>query len=101
LNNLANKQLEIRFKSDLRSKEEESDFLGFLKFDLKRKIKKEDISFASTCHDIYNPVYSSDEEVKEDVPWRTFSAILKSENKNFSSLFDSRGEMSTDVKIFV
>lgn len=36
-----------------------SHFLDFLKFDLKRKIKFSDISFDSSVHDIYNPRFNS------------------------------------------
>ena len=41
----------------------DGSFLNFLKFDLRRKIKKEDISWESEEHDIWEPKFSDKEEV--------------------------------------
>ncbi len=67
---------------------------------MKRKVKKEELSFESTCHDIYNPVYSSEEESR-DMHGKTFSAMYKTDNRNFSTLLDSKVETSTDNKKLV
>lgn len=50
------------------SEESQEDFFNFLKFDLKRKIKREDIEWEEEAFDIWNPKYDSEEEenIKED-----------------------------------
>jgi len=63
-----------------------SNFLDFLKFDLKRKVKWQEISFDDSVHDIYNPKFNSSHESnsKQD-NHINFSSINKTNDENHTN----------------
>jgi len=80
-------------------------FLKFLKFDLKRKVKYEDISFESEEFDINDPYYTSDEEKKLEEKENSKAKAkdsLETEAKNdeiyINNSFDEKN-VTTKIKV--
>ena len=74
------KEISTNFNNNLID-HQNSNFLDFLKFDLKRKIKFADISFDSSTHDIYNP--------KFDSPQTSHESNSKHEKEHFNFSLDA------------
>jgi hypothetical protein len=72
-------------------------FLKFLKFDLKRKVKFENISFESEDYDINDPYYTSEEERKLEE--KENSTFTKKEKNNLNMNISLEEKNVTKIKV--
>ena len=72
---------------DKDSEEEEEDFLNFFKFDLRRKINHDDINWEEKYFDIWNPIFSDDENDNKLINRKNNIEVKFLINKNSSNSF--------------
>lgn len=81
------------------------DFFNFLKFDLKRKITKNDIEWDSNCFDIWDPVFESTAFCEEKAHKNSFcsfnSSTQTTKERKYIRSFSKQSTNTNDNKISI